>query len=162
MIYPDPIRLPREQDDVCLLALTVLGEAEGEPDLGKYAVAWVIKNRMLRKKCGVAEVALAPWQFSCWNRLNNPRRSFLEDTIMKSAKNLPLAVWTACVRAAHETLDGLAEDPTEGATHYCVSSLWGNDDSDRAKPRWFSRQAIASGVTQETARIGKHTFGVSA
>lgn len=162
MIFPSPDKFPREQDEVCLLALTVLGEAEGEPDLGKYAVAWVIKNRMLRKKCSVAEVALAPWQFSCWNHVDNPRRKFLEDTIVKSAKNIPLTVWTACVRAAHEVLDGLAEDPTDGATHYCVNALWGNDDSGRARPRWFSRQALASGLTRETVRIGGHTFGVSA
>lgn len=162
MIFPDPNKAPQFQDAVVLLALTVLGEAEGEPDLGKYAVAWVVKNRMLKKKVEVKDVVLMPWQFSCWNRVNNPRRKFLEDTILKEAKNIPLSMWAACVRASHEVLDGLSDDPTDGATHYCVNALWGNDDADRPRPRWFSRQALASGLTRETVRIGGHTFGVSA
>ena len=161
LAFPDPNKPVAEQDDVVLLALTVLGEAEGEPDLGKYAVAWVVKNRMLLKKKGVREVVMAPWQFSCWN-LGEPRRAFLEDTALKAAKNLPMAVWAACVRASHEVLDGLADDPVGGATHYCTNALWGNDDSDRRRPRWFSRQEIASGRTVETTRIGGHTFGAAA
>lgn len=161
MIFPDPNRPVGEQDAIVLLALTVLGEAEGEPDLGKYAVAWVVKNRMLKRKLDVKFIVLMPWQFSCWNH-TEPRRRFLEETIRKEAKNLPMAVWASCVRAAQETLDGLADDPTDGATHYCVNALWGNDDSDRPRPRWFSRQEIQRGRTVETARIGGHTFGVAA
>lgn len=161
MVFPDPNKAPGEQDDVVLLALTVLGEAEGESDLGKYAIAWVVKNRMLARKLGVKFVVLMPWQFSCWNH-SQPRRSFLEDTVRKGAKNLPMAVWAACVKAAHETLDGLVGDPTEGATHYCVNSLWGADDSARPRSRWFSKQELESGRTRETARIGGHTFGVAA
>ena len=162
MIYPDPNKRPSEQESVCLLALTVLGEAEGEPDLGKYAVAWVVKNRMLKKKLGeVKFVVLAPWQFSCWNH-GSDRRRFLEDTVAKQPKNVALASWAACVRAAHEVLDGLADDPTDGATHYCVNALWGNDDSHKARPRWLSRQELLAGRTRETVRIGGHTFGVAA
>lgn len=159
MIFPEPDKAPREQAPVVLLALTVLGEAEGEPDSGKQAVAWVIKNRMLKKKCGVAEVALAPWQFSCWNRLSNPRRTFLETTISKEAKNIPLVVWAACVKAAHEVLDGLAPDPTDGATHYCTNALWGAPESPG---KWYSAANIEFGRTRETAKIGGHTFGVTA
>ena len=70
-----------EQPPVSLLALTLWGEARGEPVLGKRAVAWVVRNRMsiaeawLERKGRqhplfgdgtVAGVVLRPYQFSCW------------------------------------------------------------------------------------------------
>jgi len=161
MTFPDATRTEREQEETILLALTVLGEAEGETDMGKDAVAHVIKNRMRRKRATVGKVVLAPWQFSCWN-LNEPRREFLLDTIRKGAANVPLRVWSACWRAAQGALDGLTKDPTDGATHYCTNALWGVDDEHRSRPRWHSRQEILAGRTKETAQIGGHTFGVAA
>ena len=147
------------------MALTILGEAEGEPDEGKAAVAHVVKNRMRWKpaKWGtVADTVLAPYAFSCFNARTKPdvpvRRDFLLDTVSKGAANIPMGMWAACWRAAAAVLDGTSADVTEGATHYVVRRLWGCDDSGRKKPRWHSQQCIDSGVTRETVRIGGHVF----
>lgn len=161
MLFPDPTKPPSEQEETTLLALTVLGEAEGEPDIGKSAVAHVVKNRMRKKRLTVSGVVLKPYQFSCWNA-RDARREFLESTISKAASNIPMSVWASCWKAASDTLDGLSKDPTDGATHYCTNTLWGVDDEYRSRPRWHSRQELLSGRTVETTRIGGHTFGVAA
>ena len=57
----------RDWSDMELYAATVFLEAEGEPEEGKVAVAWVIRNRIDAKTTTIREIALAPWQFSCWN-----------------------------------------------------------------------------------------------
>ena len=161
MNFPDPNAPIRDQEPTVLLALTVLGEAEGEPERGKAAVAHVVKNRMAKKGKTVAEVVLKRWQFSCWNN-HTDRLAFLVETIDKQAKNIPLGMWAACWRAADEALRGLSSDPTEGATHYCVNSLWGRDDSGARTPAWHSRQELDAGNTKWTAAIGGHTFGTAA
>lgn len=59
-----------------LATLTILGEAEGEPYLGKLAVARVIRNRMALRYASdgtVAGTVFAPFQFSVWNT-KEPRR----------------------------------------------------------------------------------------
>ena len=40
--------------DIAVLALTVYGEARGESDLGKLAVAYVPVNRARRARTGIA------------------------------------------------------------------------------------------------------------
>ena len=142
-----------------LLALTVLGEARNQPYQGKCAVAQVVKNRMDLKGKSVADTVLAPWQFSCFNPAD-PNKAFILDTIEKQAGNLLPGLWEECLQAAMGALGEPREpDPTQGATHYAVSVLWGMDDAKRKKQRWFSLQCIAEGVTQELARIGDHVFG---
>ena len=56
-------------DPVDLLRVLVLGEAESESLFGKFAVAQVVKNRMLdtRWPNNWREVMLQPKQFSCFN-----------------------------------------------------------------------------------------------
>lgn len=161
MTFPEPTHDPAAQPADALGALTILGEARGEAFLGKCAVAWVILNRMAKSGKTVADTVLAPWQFSCWNHAD-PNRLFLEETIAKAAKNVPLGLWASCWTAFVECRDKAIPDPTNGATHYCVSILWGVDDAGRRKPRWHSQQALADGTTVETARIGSHVFGRTA
>jgi spore germination cell wall hydrolase CwlJ-like protein len=53
-----------------LATVTIFGEAAGEPDEGKSAVAFVIRERMRLKFFSdgtVAGTVLAPYQFSMWN-----------------------------------------------------------------------------------------------
>ena len=160
MNFPDPTAPAGLQKPDTLLALTVLGEAEGEPELGKACVAHVVVNRMRQRKKDVAGVCLAPWQFSCWNA-GATRKQFLEDVITKQAANIPLGIWASCWAKAHDALSGQSADPTQGATHYCTTNLWGVDDSKRKRPRWHSMQELASGRTRETFRLGGHVFGVA-
>lgn len=161
MTFPDPTVTLHEQPEGALLALTVLGEAEGESPEGKAAVAHVVVNRMRQKARGVSDVALAPWQFSCWNA-GTSRAQFLADTLAKAAANIPMGMWAACWTAAHEALTGQSADPTSGASHYCTNNLWAVDDTEKRRPRWHSIQEIAAGNTVRTARLGGHTFAVAA
>lgn len=57
-------------DTNTILALTLWGEARGEPLQGKIAVACVIRNRAAKPGWwgqSPRTVVLSPWQFSCWN-----------------------------------------------------------------------------------------------
>lgn len=161
MTFPDPTLPAREQPDDVIIGLTVLGEAEGESELGKSAVAHVVKNRMKRSGKGAADICFAPWQFSCWNP-GTTRRQFLADTTKAAASNIAAGLWSSCWVAAHNALSGTSADPTSGATHYCTVALWGVDDSKRRRPRWHSAQELAAGRTVETFRLGGHVFGEAA
>lgn len=161
MTFPEPTYALDAQTDEVIGTLTVLGEARGESDLGKCAIAHVILNRARRSGRSVADTCLAPWQFSCWNAAD-PNRLFLEETIHKAAKNIPLGLWAACWSAFVEARDHKTPDPTNGATHYCVSILWGRDDSGKRRPAWHSRQEVEAGRTKELARIGSHVFAEAA
>ena len=126
-------------DDLSVMARTVYGEARGEPQEGRLAVAHVILNRM---RAGgwwgqsVSEVCLKRWQFSCWNP-GDPNRKRLFQVELHD-KDL-----MGCARACLDALAGSA-DPTGGATHYHATSL-------PAPPRW-ARGRIPDLV------IGRHAF----
>src|SRR6266851_1198033 len=103
--------------DVLTLARTLWGEARGESDDGKTAVAWVVRNRaeragfagrLLGQAGAVAHVCRAPWQFSCWND-NDPNRAALE------ALSLDACPDEAAI--ARLVLSGSVADPTRGADH---------------------------------------------
>lgn len=51
-----------------------LQEAGGEPFEGKLAVAYVIRNRLIRWG-SVTDVIFAPFQFSCWNTESATRKN---------------------------------------------------------------------------------------
>lgn len=60
-------------DDDHWAILTIIGEAGGEPYIGKVAVAEVIRNRMKRKYASdgtVIGTVLQPWQFSMWRNVD--------------------------------------------------------------------------------------------
>jgi spore germination cell wall hydrolase CwlJ-like protein len=127
---------PTDWSGLELLAATVYLEAEGEPDEGKVAVAWVIRNRMDRNQKGVRETILAPYQFSCWNADYAGQR--------KARLTAPdPVVWERCWRAAAGAFWRLLPDPTDGARHYYNPAL--------ASPEW-SEMAAAR------IRIGRHVF----
>ena len=157
MITPDPKATPREQTPLVLMALTVLGEAEGEPYAGKLAVAHVIVNRMKKHFTGVADTVLAPWQFSCWDP-GTHRKEFLLTVINKEAKNVLAGIWEECLQACETAMKEPDTDPTFGATHYVIIEEWSCDDARHKRPRWHSLQCITRGITKELARIGKHVF----
>lgn len=157
--------------DLNILSLTVYGEARGESDAGKLAVAWTARNRAeadLHRDGrpdwwgeGVAGVCLKSWQFSCWNLPSIDPRSgrdrnqsqrmmllgFLENNDPDTARLAPSAMqnekFVACYDAARAALNGTQPDPTNGATHYYAP--------------WVPMPTWARGKTP-SAIIGHHRF----
>jgi len=126
--------------DVDWIALTVKQEAEGEPYIGKLAVAYTIVNRMARFHRSAARIVLAPYQFSCWNT-NSPTRLRLD-------VDMTDPVWRDSYQAAQSALDKTQPDPTHGATHYL------NPHVLPVLPDWYAKEKVL-------ATIGHHEFLVA-
>lgn len=149
MTINSPGKIFYTPDVVDVMGRTVWGEARGETDLGKAAVAWVIRNRVMADLHhdgkpdwwgeGVAAVCKKPWQFSCWNP-DDPNASKCAKVDVDTD-----AVFARCLTIAARVLEGEEPDPTGGATHYCRFDSW---------PRW-RRDAEPE---QYRERIGAHVF----
>lgn len=116
-------------------ATTVRGEAGGEGERGMAAVAWVVRNRVVRPPWpnGVVAVCLQPLQFSFWNG-DSPRRAALltdESELHRAADRICSAVW-----------DKRQDDPTGGADHYHALAV---------RPGWAETML-------RTVTIGGHHF----
>ncbi len=138
-----------DERDLDTLARTLWGEARGEPDQGKVAVAWVIANRasrpafaghLLGRAGAVDRVCKAPWQFSCWN-LDDPNRAQL-------IALHPIAMAVE-LQIATDVLKGDLSDPTNGADHYHTidAPAW----ATAWPPGWAASM-------RQTARFGGHVF----
>lgn len=110
--------------DLEFMARTIWGEARGEGRQGKYAVAYVIMNRVKANKkhyggSTIKGVCLKPWQFSCWNKddpnLPKLKAVALGDPIFNECVKITLDVMLAASGSNY----GVA-DPSNGATHYYV------------------------------------------
>ena len=134
----------RDWSDMELYAATVFLEAEGEPEEGKVAVAWVIRNRIDAKTTTIREIALAPWQFSCWNPDYAGQRK-VRLTVPDPER------WASCWRAAVGAYYRLLPDPTAGADHYLNPVLTRQTRSDHSLPRWYDPDRV-------TLRVGRHEF----
>lgn len=109
--------------DMDVLARTVYGEARGEPDQGKLAVAWVVVNRARKHRISIAAAALKSIHFSCWN---NARAMDANQLAMLTAEpGNPL--FARCLIAALAAAHGIDPDPTGGARHY---------HAHHVRPRW--------------------------
>ena len=127
--------------DVEIVAKTIFGEARGEPDEGKQAVANVIKNRVdsriLWWGTTFRSVCLAPRQFDCWDA-DDPNRA----VIMSATSDDP--VYARCLEIAASAIDDSLADNTNGSTSYYALSM-------RRPPPW------ADAMTQ-TVTIGSQVF----
>ena len=123
--------------DIDILARTIFGEARGESDLGKLAVAHVIMNRAKLYKKEIGEACLLSIHFSCWN---NGRDNDSNQLAMMMADE-GQASFAKCKVAALQAAHGLVRDPTDGATHYHTSSI---------EPAWAKGRHYTS--------IGHHRF----
>ena len=119
-----------------VLARTLWGEARGETQAGREAVAAVIVNRAARRKMTIASVCLFPLQFSCWN-LKDPNRGRLIAVTDSDG------VFAECLAIAEMAVLGALDDATDGADHYFNPAL--------VRPAW------AAAMTK-TASIGHHDF----
>jgi spore germination cell wall hydrolase CwlJ-like protein len=133
-----------------ILALTVIGEARGEPIQGQVAVAASCRNRMHRlpsKYSSYHDVCLEPAQFSCWNE-KDANYSFLMELARKmiTGQNLTDPYLRQCLLVARGVIGWDIQDNTKGATNYMTNTLFHN-----GRPKWASG---AKGILE----IGNHTF----
>ncbi len=147
---------PGQWPEMVLYASTILLEAEGEPELGKLAIAFVIRNRMDRQKTASPRLVILGGDglaqgdgkfyeaFSCYNddyviqrksRLANPDSVMLE----------------ICWRAACLAYWRLVQDPTHGAEFYLNPELTRQIRPDHQLPSWYD-------VKRVSFRVGHHEF----
>jgi len=135
--------------DEQVLALTLFGEARGEPMEGMLAVAAVIRNRV---KADLGHDGKADWwgegyrgvclkdkQFSCWNDGDPTQLAVLEHaaTIASPGPKMHLLLWIA-----QGTVHGYLSDTLFGATHYHAT---------RITPSWIATMI-------PVAQRGQHIF----
>lgn len=128
---------------VMVMALTVWGEARGEPTAGQKAVAWVIRNRVDHPSWwgrDLTGVCLKPYQFSCWNHKdpNYPRLINEATRVSPDFKAIRLMCEAVLLSTSAD------DDPTNGADHYCTRAV-------AAKTAWTHGQV-------PVAEIGNHLF----
>ena len=146
---PDELRAQvRRLPARTVLALTVWGEARGEPVVGQVAVAWVIVNRARYRRQKVPTVCLAKWQFSCWWEASR-NRDLLFARVLRVLNGdvVPETRWLDLLQRCHQVLVDGVPDPTGGADHYLTTALYASEN----RPTW-------AGVMPVTATIGRHTF----
>jgi len=105
-----------KENDILLMAKTIVGEGRGEPFEGKMGIAHVIMNRLHYKDwfgSTIPQVINKPSQFSCWNK---------NDTNRKIASNpekyIDNNTWEECKVAARLVYEGKIPDNVNKATHY--------------------------------------------
>lgn len=139
-----PLDPPTGQDRANMIA-TILGEAGNEPQLGKNAVASVIRTRAVDGGYGgdtPTGVVTAPNQFEPWNTQAG------RDRMARAAADpRQAAAADAAIASAYGEGGKAPEDPTEGMTHFYSPA--GQAALGRTPPAW------AGG---ETVTIGGHVF----
>jgi N-acetylmuramoyl-L-alanine amidase len=136
-----------------VVALTLYGEARGEPVESRIGVACVIRNRVRADVGqdgkpdwwgeGYDGVCLAPAQFSCWNASDPNCRPLL---VLASQPDrwLEDPVLSECRWIAEGIVGGRVTDRVGNATHYYAVSL-------RVPPAWAKGARLVS-------RCGDHLF----
>ena len=132
--------------------LTLYGEARGEDEAGRRAVASVIVNRRATGRWGKTfrSVCLWPAQFSCWLVIGGAANyacvmSAARALVGPDPHILPASL-TACLALADRAMAGKIEDTTGGAQFYMTSELYRN-----APPFWALK-------CEMTVEIGRHLF----
>ena len=118
-------------NDLKILAKTIYGEARGEIEEGRIAVAMVILNRWRDPKrkadSSITKTCQRDKQFSCWNK-NDPNYS----KVCKVDGNSP--VYNVCYAIGLYALEiEDADDPTKGATHYHAAWMM-------PRPKWAQKK----------------------
>jgi cell wall hydrolase len=148
----DELELVMALTEPQVLALTIFGEARGEPIEGRIAVASVIRNRVNAKHYGASfrDVCLKPWQFSCWLPQGGPQNY---ETVLAAARQFVRVDGKLgpdlreCVWIADGTIADTVRDRVKGATHYATFEILAS-----AKP-----PAWAKGF-EPVCTVGHHAF----
>lgn len=131
--------------EMCLLALCVWREARNQAFDGKLAVAWSIRNRVM--KVGKTwwgdtweEVIEKKWQYSSFNA-DDPNAKLIPGNPVDDLS------WAESLQAAERAYLGLGIDPSQGATHYYNPSIVG-------APAWIADATF-------TVKIQDHSFYIA-
>lgn len=141
---PSPLDPPSGTDRTRMIA-TILGEAGNEPQLGKNAVASVIRTRAADGGYGgdtPSAVVTAPNQFEPWNTQAGRDRM-----AAAAADPRQTAAADAAIASAYGEGGKAPEDPTEGMTHFYSPA--GQAALGRAPPSWAGGESVT---------IGGHVF----
>lgn len=143
-------RAARSLDATEIVALTLWGEARGEPVQGIVAVGNVIVNRVKdrNRRWGSTwqDICLKRWQFSCWMKEGGEKNyAAMTAMVAELAQHHPLKEpqFRQCWWVARGLVDDLLMDHVKGANHYYASTI--------AAPKW------ARGL-EPTTIIGLHRF----
>ena len=129
-----------DAEDRDYMIRTIVFEADGEPEEGKIAVAYVILNRIKSGGWGdtIKDVVTSPWQFEPWmTKREEMEKLSPDDSRYRNAAQIADSVFA-----------GQVPDPTAGAMYFL------NPTVVRAR-RGGSLPAWAQGEGQS---IGHHTF----
>lgn len=137
-----------QDTDQVLLARMIWGEARGQSDLERVAVAYTAVNRANdgKKWNGetVREAVLKPWQYSCFNS-NDPNRDKLLDPQQYDAES-----FRECLDIAGKVLSGEHSDPTNGATHYFNPKV--------VLPTWAKKMSKIGKINVGNNKLSAHDF----
>lgn len=101
------------------VALTMYGEARGEPIDGIRGIASVIMNRANAKGLSPAAIVLAKGQFSCWSPIQG---GYNYETLLDVARNVLRGVSSDHLKMmmilAEAVIDKTLHDNVKKATHY--------------------------------------------
>ena len=143
--------------DERIIALTILGEARGEGQLGMFAVGCVIQNRVRERKLTAAQVCLQYRQFSIWNKdaplgagrnlaPRKVRKKESELYYLWSSKEMMYA--RSLARWINEKSTTLG-DVTNGANHFCTKDF---------NPHWTVESLKPLKFRKPVETIGNHKF----
>ncbi len=160
VLLPDPGKPIAEQELAVLLAMCLFGEARGESDLARRAVAQLLLNRARtpRRAFGskpgadfaenLRRVILQPWQFSCFNPGDANRAKLLHPLDHEEPQ-----VWERCFRCAQQALqagDYNAQHNADPRDELTANSDHYFDDSIQP-PAWAD-------PSKQTVKIGRLNF----
>jgi len=145
---PDLFKLNSKERD--RIIRTMIGEAEGEGELGQAAIAHIIFNRLASGKFGkTINHITRPSQFSAWRNDKHGNKRVKVDKDSDTYKNMSIVL--------DKVLSGEIADPTNFATHYwSPSGMLVASDNKKDTPTWgksLLKEHLDGGI-----EIGRHIF----
>lgn len=139
-----------DDPDQMIMARALFGEARNTlmPDDVRFAIGWVIKNRVASERWPNTywEVITQHLQFSAFN-LVDPNRAYVENPLF-TEREIDKTAWRNAYQIAGKLINNETPDPTKGANHYY-------DDSINV-PSWAENNQSVYSVTYVN-RYGRKT-----
>lgn len=116
-----------KSSEAAVVAMTVLGEAEGEPWAGKMIVAETFVNRSNASRKTLKDTCLAPNQYACWNGEERQRKLIARAAELERINS---QAWKDCKELA-KCICQPGYTPSTSATHYYAPAKMD-------KPPWWA------------------------